>query len=121
MEDMNNTPFKNAAISRLTGQTTVPARFNRQGARAADKFNKAQEKLDKYVNSPKAPNSTKDIYKQAKPYLGGYYDGKPLGRMTDINYNDMKALKIKSKSDKAEVKMEKIYDRAQKNKARKSK
>ena len=128
MKDYNGSNFKNTAIDKLSGKfgkgdgdKGIPERFNRQGARAADKLNKSQEKLDKYVNSTKAPSSTKDIYNQAKPFLGGYYDGKPLNRMTDIDYNDKKTLKIKSKADKAEVKMEKIYDRAQKNKAKKNK
>ena len=112
MEDMNNMPFKNAAISRLTGQTTTPARIIRKADRAWNKVDKAQDKLEKYVNSSKAPYSTKEKYNDAKQYLGGYYDGKPLGRMTDVNYNDMKALKIKSKSDKGQAKYSKIEDKA---------
>lgn len=114
MEDYNNIPFKNAAISRLTKNTTLPERFNRQGARTAERSDKAQEKLAKYVNSPKAPNSTKEMYGQAKQYLGGYYDNKPLNKMTDVDYNDKKAQKFKSMADKAEIKGDKVSARAKK-------
>ncbi len=117
MKDYNSIPFKNAAIDRLSSQTTspdLPGRFVKQYNKATDKSNKAQEKLAKYVKSPKAPNLTKSTYNEASKFLGGQYDYKQLNKMTDVDYNDKKAQKFKSMADKSDVKVNKIDARVEK-------
>lgn len=119
MKDYNSINFRNSAIDKMSGKfgkgdDTLPNRFKKKYDKAEDKSNKAQEKLAKYVKSPKAPNSTKSTYNEASRFLGGQYDSKPLNRMTDVDYNDKKTEKFKSKADKSDVKINKIDSRVEK-------
>ena len=82
-----------------------------QSVRMENKADRAEKKLGNYVNSPKAPQSTKAQYAEAKKYLGGEYQGKPLNRMTDATYSDPKAAVYANKAKKAEVKSEISYNR----------
>lgn len=105
-----------AAVQRANGDEEKGKGYMKakvQSVRMENKADRAEKQLGKYVASPKAPQATKNQYNEAKKYLGGEYQSKPLNRMTDVNYSDPKAAKYSYKADKANMKSELSYKRYQ--------
>ncbi len=109
MKEYDKIPFKNSDIDRIKGPGPLTMmRLQAMSNASVNKLARANKGLERYVNSSKAPESTKEKYNYVKNnFLGGTYEGKDIKVMTDANYNDKKTERFKNKADKAWVKMDK--------------